>query len=466
MSERVTWGSRLGFIMTTAGFAVGLGAIWRFPYMMSKNGGGAFLLLYLLTTLCVGVPLFIAEIMLGRVTRHGGILGMRQLTPLRSPFRLVGWLGIASGIGILSYYSVILALLLVYFVKSLGGAFAYGTDLAALSLLFDVTSSSVEALGLYVLMAIVLMGGIIRAGLKSGLERACKYLMPILLLFLGILAVRSLSLPEAEKGVAWLLKPDFSRIDIQVALDALGHTFFAVGIGVSTAFVFGSYLSEQSNIIADALIIIAINAAVAVLAGLAIFPAMYAFGLTKGRSVMGKIVNVLHRIGFDEVYETMPAVFAHLPGGWFLSAGFFFLLIISGFASGLGLVEGVVGTLDEAWKLGRNKTLFLVLAAVLLLSLPPLLSYGSHAPWASIRLWDRSIFVFAEYVVTALLMPVGALLMSVFVAWKFGFSRFAEEANKGAAGCCRVTRNWKPFIVAVVPCAVGTILLLGILISL
>ena len=235
MSERVTWGSRLGFIMTTAGFAVGLGAIWRFPYMMSKNGGGAFLLLYLLTTLCVGVPLFIAEIMLGRVTRHGGILGMRQLTPPRSPFRLMGWLGIASGIGILSYYSVILALLLVYFVKSLGGAFAYGTDLAALSPLFDVTSSSVGALGLYVLMAIVLMGGIIRAGLKSGLERACKYLMPVLLLFLGILAVRSLSLPEAEKGVAWLLKPDFSRIDIQVALDALGHTFFAVGIGVSTA---------------------------------------------------------------------------------------------------------------------------------------------------------------------------------------------------------------------------------------
>lgn len=453
MSERVTWGSRLGFIMTTAGFAVGLGAIWRFPYMMSKNGGGAFLLLYLLTTLCVGVPLFIAEIMLGRVTRHGGILGMRQLTPPRSPFRLMGWLGIASGIGILSYYSVILALLLVYFVKSLGGAFAYGTDLAALSPLFDVTSSSVGALGLYVLMAIVLMGGIIRAGLKSGLERACKYLMPVLLLFLGILAVRSLSLPEAEKGVAWFLKPDFSRIDIQVALDALGHTFFAVGIGVSTAFVFGSYLNEQSNIIADALIIIAINAAVAVLAGLAIFPAMYAFGLPKAA-------------GTGLVFETMPAVFAHLPGGWFLSAGFFFLLIISGFASGLGLVEGVVGTLDEAWKLGRNKTLFLVLAAVLLLSLPPLLSYGAHAPWASIRLWDRSIFVFAEYVVTALLMPVGALLMSVFVAWKFGFSRFAEEANKGAAGCCRVTRNWKPFIVAVVPCAVGTILLLGILISL
>lgn len=279
--------------------------------------------------------------------------------------------------------------------------------------------------------------------------------MPVLLLFLGILAVHSLSLPEAEKGVAWLLKPDFSRIDIQVALDALGHTFFAVGIGVSTAFVFGSYLNEQSNIIADALIIIAINAAVAVLAGLAIFPAMYTFGLTKAA-------------GTGLVFETMPAVFAHLPGGWFLSAGFFFLLIISGFASGLGLVEGVVGTLDEAWKLGRNKTLFLVLAAVFAAKPSRRCSPTEPMPRGRLfRLWDRSIFVFAEYVVTALLMPVGALLMSVFVAWKFGFSRFAEEANQGALGGCRChSETGNHLSWPVVPCAVGTILLLGILISL
>ncbi len=453
MRERVAWGSRLGFIMTTAGFAVGLGAIWRFPYMMSKNGGGAFLLVYLLTTLCVGVPLFIAEIMLGRVTRRGSILGMRQLTPSYSPFRLVGWLGVVSGIGILSYYSVILALLLLYFIKSLEGAFAYGTDLTTFSPLFDVTSSSVEGLGMYVLLALSLMGLIIRVGLKSGLERACKYLMPVLLLFLGLLAVRSLSLPEASKGVAWLLEPDFSCINIQVALDALGHTFFAVGIGVSTAFVFGSYLSDQANIVADALIIVAINTAVAILAGLVIFPAMYAFGLTEAA-------------GTGLVFETMPAIFARLPGGWLLSASFFFLLIISGFASGLGLVEGVVGTLEETWNLGRNKTLFLVLGVVLLLSLPPLLSYGVYAPWSSIRLWDRSIFVFIEYVVTALLMPVGALLMSIFVAWSFGFTCFVAEANKGAMGRCRVTRHWKPFVVAVVPCAVGIILLLGLFVSL
>lgn len=202
MSDRAVWGSRLGFIMTTAGFAVGLGAIWRFPYMMSKNGGGAFLLVYLLTTLAVGVPLFIVEVMLGRVTRHGGVLGMQQLTPPRSPFRLVGWLGAAAGIGILSYYCVILALLLIYWLKSLGGAFAYGTDIGSFARIFDLTSSSVASLGFAVLASVLLMGAVIRAGLKPGLERTCKYLMPVLLLFLGILAVSSLSLPEAGKGVA------------------------------------------------------------------------------------------------------------------------------------------------------------------------------------------------------------------------------------------------------------------------
>lgn len=451
MSDRAVWGSRLGFIMTTAGFAVGLGAIWRFPYMMSKNGGGAFLLVYLLTTLAVGVPLFIVEVMLGRVTRHGGVLGMRQLTPPRSPFRLVGWLGAAAGIGILSYYCVILALLLIYWLKSLGGAFAYGADMESFAHIFDLTSSSVASLGFAVLAAVLLMGAVIRAGLKPGLERTCKYLMPVLLLFLGILAIRSLSLPEAGKGVAWFLKPDFGRIDLQVALDALGHTFFAVGIGVSTAFIFGSYLSEQSNIVTDALIIIGINTAVAVLAGLVIFPAMHAFGLTKAA-------------GTGLVFETMPAIFAHMSGGWLLSAVFFFLLIISGFASGLGLVEGVVGTLDEALGLGRNKTLILVLLAVLLLSIPTLLSYGAHAPWARIRLWDKTIFVFIEYLVTALIMPTGALLMSVFVARRFGFAAFAAEANKGAGGL-RITRHWKFFITAVVPCAVGGILLLGLFAS-
>ena len=149
--------------------------------------------------------------------------------------------------------------------------------------------------------------------------------------------------------------------------------------------------------------------------------------------------------------------------GLFLCS-FFFLLILSGFASGLGLVEGVVGTLDEALGLGRNKTLILVLLAVLLLSIPPLLSYGAHAPLARIRLWDKTIFVFIEYLVTALIMPTGALLMSVFVARRFGFAAFAAEANKGA-GDLRITRHWKFFITAVVPCAVGGILLLGLFAS-
>lgn len=452
MSQHTAWGSRIGFIMTTAGFAVGLGAIWRFPYMMSKNGGGAFLLVYLLTTLGVGVPLFIAEIVLGRYTRHGIILGLRQLTPKRSPYRLASYLGVASGMGILSYYAVILGLILVYFVKSLGGAFAYGANMAQYGPLFEHLSSDMPTLVCAVSAALAIMGGILRLGLKAGLERCCTVLMPLLLLFLFILAGRSLSLPGASEGVSWFLRPDFSRIDVQVALDALGHTFFAVGIGVSTAFVFGSYLSEQSNIVADALIIIALNTAVAILAGLVIFPAMHAFNLTQAS-------------GTGLAFETMPAIFASLPGGWLFSICFFFLLIISGFASGLGLLEGVVSTLQEVWGRERNATLALVLSVIALLSLPALLSYGAHAPLASVRLGDGSLFVFMEHTVTSLLMPVGALLLSLFVARRFGFEAFQREANKGATWC-RITRQWRFLVQVAVPCAVGCILLLGIWASL
>lgn len=452
MNERAAWGSRIGFIMTTAGFAVGLGAIWRFPYMMSKNGGGAFLLVYLLTTLGIGVPLFIAEIMLGRHTRHGILLGLRSLTPKRSPFRLAAYLGVASGIGILSYYVVILGLILVYFCKSLGGAFAYGADISRFGPLFVELSSDMPTLICATAAAILLMGLVIRLGLKRGLERCCTFLMPLLLLFLLVLAARSLSLPGASQGVAWLLWPDFSRIDVQVALDALGHTFFAVGIGVSTAFVFGSYLDERSDIVGDALIIIAINTAVALLAGLVIFPAMHAFGLTQAE-------------GTGLVFETMPAIFAHVAGGRFFSICFFFLLIISGFASGLGLLEGVVGTVQEAWGGSRSITLTCVLLLVALLCLPALLSYGQHAPLAGIRIGDKSLFVFMEYLVTSLMMPTGALLLSVFVAWRFGFDAFCREANKGASRW-RVTRQWQIPVQIAVPCAVGGILLLGIWASL
>ena len=295
MSDRAVWGSRLGFIMTTAGFAVGLGAIWRFPYMMSKNGGGAFLLVYLLTTLAVGVPLFIVEVMLGRVTRHGGVLGMQQLTPPRSPFRLVGWLGAAAGIGILSYYCVILALLLIYWLKSLGGAFAYGTDIGSFARIFDLASSSVASLGFAVLAAVLLMGVVIRAGLKPGLERTCKWLMPVLLLFLGILAVRSLSLPEAGKGEAWFLKPDFGRIDLQVTLDALGHTFFAVGIGVGVNSLLSKSLGERNQEAANraagnGIVLMAIATVLFVLFGLFGVRPYFAVQSTNPETVEGGIV--------------------------------------------------------------------------------------------------------------------------------------------------------------------------------
>lgn len=450
METRSAWGSRFGFIMTTAGFAVGLGAIWRFPYMISKNGGGAFLLVYVITALIIGIPLFISEIMLGRYTRLGAIEGMKKVSGQGSPFRLIGWLGTASAILILSYYTVILSLILGYLVKFVCGDFAGQTTPAAVSGVFVDFSSSVPGLYGYILATILIMGGIINAGLKTGIERSCKYLMPVLFVFLLVLVRETLALPGASEGVRWFLSPDFSAIDSGVLLDALCHTFFAIGIGVSTAFVYGSYLDrERSDIPVDAVLIIAINTGIAILAGLVIFPAMASFGLKNGQST-------------GLLFETMPLIFAGMEGGRFLGSMFFFLIVVSGFASGVGLIEGASSTLRDRFKLSRTSALVLVLGIVLVLSVPTAVSYGAASPFADLKYYGKTVFELVELLTTGLFMPVGALLIALHIVFVFGFDHFMEEVNRGARWI-RVTQAWKPFVTVVAPGAVCVVLAAGLL---
>lgn len=450
METRSEWGSRFGFIMTTAGFAVGLGAIWRFPYMMSKNGGGAFLLVYVLMALCIGIPLFISEIMLGRHTKLGAIAGMKKISGKWSIFRLIGWLGTGSAILILSYYTVILSMILGYFVKFVCGDFVGLTTPDEVSKVFVIFSSSVTGLYGHIFATILIMGGIINAGLKSGIERSCKYLMPVLFLFLLVLAWKSLMLPGAMEGVKWFLNPNFAAIDSGVVLDALCHTFFAIGIGVSTAFVYGSYLDkERSDIPVDAMLIIAINTGIAILAGLVIFPAMASFGLENAQSS-------------GLVFETMPLIFSSMEGGWFWGSMFFFLIIVSGFASGVGLIEGASTTLRDQFSLSRTKALVLVLAAVLVLSVPTAISYGAASPFAHMKFLGKTVFELVEFLTTGIFIPVGALLISLYIVFVFGFERFMEEVNCGAR-LVRVTSAWKPFVTLLAPGAVVVVLAVGLL---
>ena len=452
VQTREGFGSRFGFMMTTAGFAVGLGAIWRFPYLVSDNGGGAFVLVYLAVTVIVGVPLFVAELTLGRKTRTGAILGMRALTPNspRSPFRLIGWAGAIASLCIMSYYVVILALMLIYAGKAFLGHFAADTTRPEIAEQYVDASSNTWLIAIMTLAVLLVTGIVNSRGIKAGLERVTKYLMPILIILLLSLVINSLLLPGAWEGVRWYLTPDLSLITGEAILAALGQAFFAIGIGCATAFLYGSYLDEhKSRVPGDALAIVLINTGIALLAGLMIFPAMASYDLDEAS-------------GPGLVFQTMPVVFTNIPLGNVAAIFFFVLVAIAGFTSAFGYAEGIATTIGEARGISRKTATWRTLAAIAVLSIPSILSYGGNGPLSHVLIGGRTLFDFADWIAGAILMPVGALLIIVYTTYVFGYEKFATEANRGA-GAFRVNALWKPAMYAVIPLSILIIMITGLI---
>ena len=275
--QRENWGSRIGFILSAAGFSIGLGNIWRFPYLVGTYGGGAFLLVYVLICVLIGVPLFIAEVGLGRKTMLTPIVGMKKLAGGKStPWSLIGWVGCLACIVLMSYYMVIIGWMFAYAVKSISGTFN-GIDPEGTKAIFqELMNSPVEMAG-YTLFVIAALGLTVTQGLKKGVERACKWMLPILGIMLVVLAARSLTMTSqveggktALEGLKWYLTPDFSKITGQAILAALGQSFFSIGIGISTAIVYGSYLKPDSNIPVDSCWVVSMDTGFAVIAGIVI----------------------------------------------------------------------------------------------------------------------------------------------------------------------------------------------------
>lgn len=444
--KRENWGSRFGFIMATAGFAIGLGAVWRFPYMVGVNGGGAFLLVYILISAIIGIPLFIAEMGLGRRTQLNPISGMRKLEKKGSIWVAIGWLGVAAATIIMSYYTMLIGWMLAYFIKMLTGQFSGTTAEEIMTIYTSFTSNPIEVM-IYTVIMIIILGIIVNKGLKNGIESCCKYLMPALFVLLIGLAIKSLTLPGAIEGVKWYLTPDFSKIDGGVILAALSQAFFAIGIGFAGSFVYGSYLDKNnSNLPSDATIIIIVNTLIAIVAGLVIFPAIFSFGLSPTE-------------GPGLTFITMPNLFSKMAGGRFFGAAFFFLVIIAGITSGIGFLEAITCTASEVFKVDRKKAVWIILGIIFILSIPCILSQG---PWSGIKILGKNFFDLADYVSGSILMPLGALLMSLYIALKWTFKGYMEDCNTGA-GKFRVQSWWKPIVVVLIPITVIIIMVTGLI---
>jgi NSS family neurotransmitter:Na+ symporter len=443
---RESWSSRLGFILATAGFAIGLGNIWRFPYLAGTNGGGAFVVVYVVLAVLIGIPLITAEISMGRQAQATPIVGIRSLTGSpTSPWTLIAWFGLLAAFLIESYYFVILGWAAAYVVKTGTGGFAgAGTD--QVSGAFTSFIGGTGEVLLYAVGVMLLTGFVVSRGLRSGVEAAAKWLMPVLFLFLILLAVRSLTLPGAMEGLAWYLKPDWSKVNAAMILTALGQVFFSVGIGMAAAFVYGSYLEpKRGDVPGGAATVVAFDTLAALVAGLVIFPAVFAFGLPPDS-------------GPGLLFVTMTNVFAKAPGGSIVGAGFFLLVFIAGFTSVIAVLEGLASTVHETWGIRRPVAIWGILAALFVLGVPSALSFG---PWSDVTLFGMDFFTLVDWVAVKICLPIGGLLIALYAAYKWGFARFQADTNVGA-GRITVQNAWKPFMMVVIPVAVAIVTIVGL----
>lgn len=441
--NRESWGSRFGFIMTAAGFSIGLGNIWRFPYLVGTNGGGAFVLVYLAICLLIGIPLFTMEMGLGRKTQLNPVEGMRALTKKGSPWVLFGWLGVLAAFLILTYYIQIMGWILSYLIKMASGQLS-GLAASEYALVFESFISNPMALSGFTLACILIIGLISAQGLEKGIEKACKIMMPALFIMLIVLAIRSLTLPNAFEGLKWYLTPDFSVITPNTFLTALGQAFFSIGIASGGAFIYGSYLNKDSNIPEDGLMIVGFDVLAALIAGTVIFPAIFALGLPTDS-------------GSSLLFITMSNLFNQLPLGNFFGAMFFLLIFFAALSSALGYLEPIVMTCTELFKMDRKKAVWLSLAAIFIVGIPPILAQG---PWKDILIGGRNFFDFADYLSGNIMMPVGALFLSLYVAFVWKFEHFQSEINVGTKKF-KVYGWWKPLVIALIPISLILILITG-----
>ncbi|AOX99311.1 sodium-dependent transporter [Jeongeupia sp. USM3] len=416
MAQRDGFTSTFGVLVATLGSAVGLGNIWKFPYLTGTNGGAGFLLVYLLATLLVGLPVMIAEIMLGRTARANAVSSFEILSPRQPFWKSIGYMGLVAAVLILAFYTEVAGWVFAYVVKSLTGALGHTDPVAAKATFGALVSSPAQAL-LWQWLVLALTGGIIMLGVSKGIEAAAKKLMPLLFLLLIALCVRSLTLPGAAEGLRFLFAPDFTKINTGVLLTALGLAFFKLSIGMGTMLTYGSYFRPEQNIPTTAARVMLADLSVSLLAGMAIFPAVFAFGFEPAA-------------GPSLVFMTIPAVFDSMPGGSIFMTLFFVLTAVASLGAILSILEVPVAMMTERWSWSRRKATLATLAVIALLGAPASLSQSLTQHWT---LFGLNAFDLFDYLSSNVLLPLGGILICLFVGWHYGLPRLrAGLSNDGA----------------------------------
>ena len=422
MKTPASWSSKIGFILSAAGSAIGLGAIWKFPYTAGTNGGAVFVLMFLVFTILVALPVQLAEFYIGRKSGKNAVDAFKTLAP-NSLWPWIGRMGVFACFILLSFYSVVGGWVLNYVVHAFDGSIHQNADFNAL---FGSTISnpvgSIAYQGLFMLMTV----WVVKSGIAAGIERANKYMMPALFVLLLLLAVRSLTLDGAMAGISFLLKPDWSHFTPQTMLTALGQAFFALSLGVSTMITYAAYLDKKQDLFRSGNSIMWMNLLVSLLAGLVIFPAVFAFNFEPGQ-------------GPGLIFVVLPAVFMKLPLGQILFAVFMLLVVFATLTSAFSMLETVIAAAIREDESKRSKNTWIIGTAIFIVGIPPALSFGVLSEW---KLFGKTLFDLWDYMITALIMPISSLLVAVFVGWIRQKSDVLEHMREGSGVPQAVIALW------------------------
>jgi len=439
------WTSRFAFLMASIGFAVGLGNIWRFPYVTGENGGAAFVLVYLVCIFAIGVPILMAELMIGRrgrMTPPGSLRHVAKESGKSEHWQWVGAMNMAAAFLIMVTYCVVAGWVLSYLYQAVFTGFV-GVDAASATNTFDVLLSDAGGMVFWTLLALVFTGSIIYAGLQKGIERAVVVLMPILFILMLGLVMYNMVVGGFKEAIDYLFTADFSKINANVMLAAIGQAFFSIGVAMAGMMTFGAYLPKEISIGKSVLIIIVADTLVALLAGLVIFPAVFNNGLDPAG-------------GPGLIFQTLPVAFAQMPGGHLVSVLFFLLLSVAAITSMVGLIEPLAQWLEEKKGYTRPKSAMLILGSIAFLSIFSMLGYNVLS---SYTFAGKDINGLVDYFSNQILLPLGGLLIAIFAGWVVDKNIAIEELDMGEGGLFKL---WHILIRFLVPPAVFIVFVLGV----
>ena len=449
--KRENFQSRLGFLLVSAGCAIGIGNVWRFPYVAGQNGGGLFVLFYLLFLLTMGVPVLTMELAVGRASRKGAVQGYQALEKPGSKWHIHGWFCVAGCYLLMMYYTTVAGWMLDYFVRFLTGSFT-GLDAAAISGAFGQMLQNPAEMTVFMALVVVLGFAVVSFGLQKGLERISKFMMTALLLLILMLAVNSCLLPGAGEGLSFYLLPSLSRAMEQglfsVITAAMNQAFFTLSLGIAAMEIFGSYMTRENTLTGEAVRICLLDTFVALMSGLIIFPASFSFGVQPDA-------------GPSLIFVTLPNVFAGMRGGRFWGTLFFLFMTFASFTTVISVFENLIANCIDMFGWGRRKAVVANCVFILLASMPCLLGYnvlsGVHL------IGGRDVLDTEDFLVSNLLLPLGSLVYLLFCTtrWGWGFDNYLAEANAGEG--IKLSAKLKPFFQFVLPALILLIFISGLL---